>query len=57
MHSMTKDLYDIKPNVLLKSPLRSIADPDEMRGIVLFLGSDASTLCTGIEYVFRFAFF
>jgi NAD(P)-dependent dehydrogenase (short-subunit alcohol dehydrogenase family) len=31
------------------NPLRRIGGPDELRGVVAWLASDASTFCTGSE--------
>lgn len=44
---MTKDYYAASPELMLQSPLGRLANLDEMRGVALFLGSEASTFCTG----------
>ena len=57
---MTKAFLDNEPNLMKKwcaeNPLGRLANPDEMRGIALFLGSDASTFCTGSECVYHLAY-
>ncbi|KAF5323238.1 hypothetical protein D9619_013481 [Psilocybe cf. subviscida] len=53
--AMTKAFLDNEPNLMNKwcaqNALGRLANPDEMRGIALFLGSDASTFCTGSDLV------
>jgi hypothetical protein len=55
---MTKDFLDSRPELMqqwsLQNPLGRIGRPDELRGVTVWLASDASTFCTGSEYVFRF---
>jgi NAD(P)-dependent dehydrogenase (short-subunit alcohol dehydrogenase family) len=52
---MTKAFLDNQPELMEKwcaqNPMGRLANPDEMRGIALFLGSDASTFCTGSKCV------
>ena len=54
--SMTAAYLDKQPHLLGKwsnlNPLGRIGRPDELRGVVTWLASDASTFCTGSEYVF-----
>lgn len=53
--SMTKDTFEEHPDVLVtlcsQNPLGRIANLDEVRGAALFLGSDASSFCTGSKCV------
>ena len=53
---MTAAYLDKQPHLLGKwsnlNPLGRIGRPDELRGVVTWLASDASTFCTGSEYVF-----
>lgn len=55
---MTSKYLDGQPQLLKKwsdlNPLHRLGRPDEMRGVVTWLASDASTYCTGSEYVFPF---
>jgi len=39
-----------------QNPMGRLANPDELRGAALFLGSDASSYCNGSEYVCSFSF-
>lgn len=52
---MTAAYLDTQPHLLEKwaslNPLGRIGRPDELRGVVAWLASDASTFCTGSEYV------
>ena len=52
---MTAAYLDTQPHLLDKwaslNPLGRIGRPDELRGVVTWLASDASTFCTGSEYV------
>jgi NAD(P)-dependent dehydrogenase (short-subunit alcohol dehydrogenase family) len=52
---MTKAFLDNHSDLMEKwcaqNPLGRLANPDEMRGIALFLGSDASTFCTGSDLI------
>lgn len=52
---MTAAYLDSQPHLLGKwaslNPLGRIGRPDELRGVVSWLASDASTFCTGSEYV------
>ncbi|KAH9483742.1 Sorbose reductase sou1 [Psilocybe cubensis] len=56
--SMTAAYLDAQPHLLEKwsslNPLGRIGRPDELRGVIAWLASDASTFCTGSEYVSRF---
>jgi len=51
--SMTAAYLDKQPHLLEKwsklNPLGRIGRPDELRGVVVWLGSDASTFCTGSD--------
>ena len=53
---MTAAYLDKQPHLLDKwaglNPLGRIGRPDELRGVVAWLASDASTFCTGSECVF-----
>lgn len=53
--SLTAAYLDTEPQLLAKwaslNPLGRIGRPDELRGVVTWLASDASTFCTGSEYV------
>jgi len=53
--SMTAAYLDTQPHLLDKwsglNPLGRIGRPDELRGVIAWLASDASTFCTGSEYV------
>ncbi|KAF8961737.1 hypothetical protein BDZ97DRAFT_1921063 [Flammula alnicola] len=56
MHTeSTKALLTQQPQLKEKwcaeNPLNRLANPDELRGAALFLGSDASTFCTGSNIV------
>jgi len=46
---------DTKPQLLNRwselTPINRIGRPDELRGVVTWLASDASSFCTGSEYV------
>ena len=52
---MTAAYLDTQPDLLDKwsglNPLGRIGRPDELRGVIAWLASDASTFCTGSEYV------
>ena len=52
---MTAAYLDTEPHLLDKwaslNPLGRIGRPDELRGVVTWLASDASTFCTGSECV------
>lgn len=39
------------------NPMGRIGRPDELRGVIAWLASDASSFCTGSEYVFRLELF
>jgi len=53
---MTAAYLDKQPELLDKwsklNPMGRIGRPDELRGVVTWLASDASSFCTGSEYVF-----
>lgn len=53
VYSMTQLLLDIKPELDAKwcseNPPVRLGRTDEMRGVVTWLASDASTFCTGSE--------
>lgn len=53
IRSMTAAYLDTQPHLLEKwaslNPLGRIGRPDELRGVVAWLASDASTFCTGSE--------
>ena len=55
---MTAAYLDKYPELYEKwsslNPLGRLGRPDELRGAVAWLASDASTFCTGSEYVFLF---
>lgn len=50
---MTKAFLGVNPDLKEKwcsqNALGRLANPEEMCGVALFLGSDASTFCTGSE--------
>lgn len=50
---MTAAYLDTQPHLLAKwaslNPMGRIGRPDELRGVVTWLASDASTFCTGSE--------
>ena len=50
---MTAAYLDTQPHLLAKwaslNPMGRIGRPDELRGVVTWLTSDASMLCTGSE--------
>ena len=52
---MTAAYLDTQAHLLDKwaslNPMGRIGRPDELRGVVAWLASDASTFCTGSEYV------
>ncbi|PPQ68963.1 hypothetical protein CVT24_000352 [Panaeolus cyanescens] len=54
--SMTAAYLDEQPHLLEKwsnlNPMGRIGRPDELRGVIAWLASDASTFCTGSEWVF-----
>ncbi|KAF8879064.1 sorbose reductase sou1 [Infundibulicybe gibba] len=57
-HILTPMMYaylDANPHMAdslsKQNPLGRLARPDELRGVVLWLAGDASTFCTGSEYV------
>ena len=54
---MTATYADKEPHLLETwsemSPLGRLGRPDELRGVVTWLASDASSFCTGSECVFR----
>ena len=55
MFSMTATYLDPQPELFEKlsksNPLGRLGRPDELRGVITWLASDASTFCTGSEYV------
>jgi hypothetical protein len=46
-------LFDVWSSM---NPLGRLGRPDELRGVVTWLASDASTFCTGSEYVVSVVF-
>ncbi|KAF9553558.1 NAD(P)-binding protein [Agrocybe pediades] len=52
---MTKAFLQNKPDLekswCAQNPLGRLGNPDELRGIALFLASDASTFCTGSDLI------
>lgn len=52
---MTGAYLDEQPHLLQVwsdlNPMNRIGRPDELRGVIVWLASDASTFCTGSEYV------
>ncbi|KXN93248.1 Sorbose reductase sou1, partial [Leucoagaricus sp. SymC.cos] len=52
---MTKDFLDPRPELMkqwsAQNPLGRIGRPDELRGVTLWLASDASTFCTGSDII------
>jgi len=52
---MTKDFLDPRPDLMkqwsAQNPLGRIGRPDELRGVMLWLASDASTFCTGSDII------
>ena len=52
---MTAEFLDKQPELLEKwsklNPLGRLGRPDELRGVVTWLASDASSFCTGSEQV------
>ena len=54
-NSMTAAFLDKELQLLDKwsssNPLGRIGQPDELRGVIAWLASDASSFCTGSEYV------
>lgn len=52
---MTAAFIDKQPELSEKwasmNPLGRLGRPDELRGVVTWLASDASSYCTGSEYV------
>jgi hypothetical protein len=53
---MTRILLDTDPQIeaelSAQNPLGRFGRPDELRGAALWLASDASTFCTGSEFVY-----
>jgi hypothetical protein len=51
---MTAAYLDTQPHLLEKwsnlNPMGRIGRPDELRGVIAWLASDASSFCTGSEY-------
>jgi len=52
---MTAAYLDKEPQLLdtwsSSNPVGRIGRPDELRGVIAWLASDASSFCTGSEYV------
>jgi hypothetical protein len=57
---MTAAFLDKQPHLFdvwsSMNPLGRLGRPDELRGVVTWLASDASTFCTGSEYVVSIVF-
>jgi len=55
---MTKEFLFKNPTLdgkwRAQNPMGRLANPEELCGAALFLGSDASSYCNGSEYVFFF---
>lgn len=55
MYRFAEDFLDVRPHLRKEwsdqNPLGRLGRPDELRGAALWLASDASTFCTGSEYV------
>ncbi len=58
LRRMTGQFLNTRPELVESwcsdTPLDRLARPDELRGVVTWLASDASSYCTGSEYVIRF---
>jgi len=52
---MTRNFLDTKPHLMAEwsaqNPLGRLGRPDELRGVVLWLASEASTFCTGSDII------
>ena len=49
--SMIKPYTELHDVWAAENPLGRIGNPSELRGVVTWLASDASSFCTGSEYV------
>lgn len=52
---LTRKLLDTEPNLMAEwssqNPLGRLGSPDELRGVALWLASEASTFCTGSDII------
>ena len=44
-------IEDLQDELAERAPLERLADPSELKGIALFLASEASSFCTGATFV------
>lgn len=54
---MAQKAFQVNPDLETElgdqNPMGRFGRPDELRGVTLWLASDASTFCTGSEYAFH----